>query len=460
MKKRIATFLLCLALCFTIGGELLLSLFTVPARAQEVTYSNVLDDLKKDNNFNPADYPDVPDDYSLQVIQIAEGENGELFLYVYQPIFPYRNDKASYINIAFQDQRDPDVDLKYNRYSLTFLNSNGALCKYLINDCTVVNETVRYYSVAAIYRPYIEGVDKSSEAIDFKQHVKYEVGKLWISCFYNNELSYGCFDIDTVDVEITASGDVYYKDGLQGLYLSACNSHYFAFKVGNYSITDIFDADITYDLIPYSHTVLSDPKIDDSRETISKDSETIYKSQEVTFEPTGLFGKKATWKRIQTVTEFLTDAKAQNKEFDSVELEGINAAQFVFRVAETDYFTTPDYVNGNHLYRYYRLANSGVLRLHFATESGVYNLGAVSDLVGTDGMSDTKDDPSADLKEWWEKLLSVLGLILICLMVMAFWGPVKFCLDIAWNGLNFLLSVFVWLLSRPFKFIGWLFKPK
>lgn len=460
MKKRIATFLLCLALCFTIGGELMLSLFTVPARAQEVTYSNVLDDLKKDPSFDPSDYPDKPDDYSLKVIQIAEGKNGELFLYVYQPIFPYRNDKASYINIAFQDQRDPTADLKYERRSLTFLNSNGALCKYLINDCYVSDDTIRYYSVASIYRPYIEGVDMSYEAIDSKQHSAFAVGKLWSACVYNNELSYGCFDIDTVDVEITASGDVYYKDGLQGLYLSACNSHYFAFKVENYSITDIFDADITYDLIPYSHTVLSDPKIDDSRETISKDSETIYKSQEVTFEPTGLFGKKATWKRIQTVTEFLTDVKAQNKEFESCELEDINAAQFVFRVAETDYFTTLDYVDGNHLYRYYRLANSGVLRLHFATADGVYNLGAVSDLVGTDGMSDTKDDPSADLKEWWEELLSILGLILFCLAISAFWGPISFVLNVLWVLLKLVLKIILKILSLPFKFIGWLFKPK
>ena len=51
LKKRIATIILTLALIITIGGELF-SAFSVKSRAaQSTTYSDVLDDLKKAENF-------------------------------------------------------------------------------------------------------------------------------------------------------------------------------------------------------------------------------------------------------------------------------------------------------------------------------------------------------------------------------------------------------------------------
>ena len=52
---------------------------------EQIPYTNVMEDLEKDNSFKLEDYPAVEDDYSLQVIQIAESVNGELFVYVYQP---------------------------------------------------------------------------------------------------------------------------------------------------------------------------------------------------------------------------------------------------------------------------------------------------------------------------------------------------------------------------------------
>ena len=50
----------------------------VIAKAESITYSNVLDDLKKDTSFNPGNYPTKADDYSLQIIQLAESVNKEL----------------------------------------------------------------------------------------------------------------------------------------------------------------------------------------------------------------------------------------------------------------------------------------------------------------------------------------------------------------------------------------------
>ena len=70
------------------------------ARAESITYSEVLDDLKKDTSFKPENYPTKADDYSLQIIQLAESVNKEFFVYVYQPSGKTKNFKASSINIS------------------------------------------------------------------------------------------------------------------------------------------------------------------------------------------------------------------------------------------------------------------------------------------------------------------------------------------------------------------------
>ena len=47
--------------------------------------TTVLRELQSDPDFDPAAYPDNPEDYSLQVIQLAEDKDKELYIYVYQP---------------------------------------------------------------------------------------------------------------------------------------------------------------------------------------------------------------------------------------------------------------------------------------------------------------------------------------------------------------------------------------
>ena len=136
MNKRIVNFILCLAFVLTLGGEYLLSLFSISAKAESISYSNVLDDLKKDKNFNIEDYPEKADDYSLNVIQIAESENGELFVYVYRPSNRTRDYKAKYINMSLHNRTDKA--LSYSLYSLSWVNSDGVFDKYIVNNFKVI----------------------------------------------------------------------------------------------------------------------------------------------------------------------------------------------------------------------------------------------------------------------------------------------------------------------------------
>lgn len=71
---------ICLLVSVMFGGRQLLS-----AYASETAYTSVMEDLQKDEMFSLADYPENDEDYSIQVEQIAEGTNNELFIYTYQP---------------------------------------------------------------------------------------------------------------------------------------------------------------------------------------------------------------------------------------------------------------------------------------------------------------------------------------------------------------------------------------
>ena len=114
---------------------LLISLITIifgggvsVAYAAAVDYSGVMQDLQKDENFKPEDYPDNPQDYSLQVIQIAESTDKKLFLYVYNPCGVTRPLIATCVNMSLTQSVD-----NTRLYNLTYVSSNGVFGKYLVN---------------------------------------------------------------------------------------------------------------------------------------------------------------------------------------------------------------------------------------------------------------------------------------------------------------------------------------
>ena len=92
-------------------AALLLSLFGVfectlskTTRAEEATetpsYTYVMDDLKADSSFKESDFPEDESNHMLDVFQIAESANGELFVYVYQPSNATKDIIATSINIS------------------------------------------------------------------------------------------------------------------------------------------------------------------------------------------------------------------------------------------------------------------------------------------------------------------------------------------------------------------------
>lgn len=127
-----------LAAAIVFGGG-----FIAPvAYAEGAEYSNVLDDLQKDETFDISQYPADDGDYNLYVEQVAESTDGELFLYVYQPYTGTDYDlTAASVNIS----TGINDNLYYVNYGLMLLNSSGVFHKYLVEGFEVKADALRYY---------------------------------------------------------------------------------------------------------------------------------------------------------------------------------------------------------------------------------------------------------------------------------------------------------------------------
>ena len=130
-------------------------------------YSFVLDDLKKDEAFDPEQFPAIAGDYSLQVMQIAESTDGNLFVYVYQPSGQAFRLRASKINIA--REKNDDKTLSFKPYDLSLINASGVFFKYKVLNFEISTATVRYYNISNIFRNFDSDIDDPQRGKIFRQ---------------------------------------------------------------------------------------------------------------------------------------------------------------------------------------------------------------------------------------------------------------------------------------------------
>ena len=165
------------------GGGIFSSALTVSAASEEKQYSNVLDDLQKDPTFDAATFPANPEDVSVQLIQIAESEDKQLFLYVYQPADSKieLQCKAVSISVGFSSNGQ---GLSPQLYDLILVSTEGVFDKYLVNGFSLPDEAERYYNIVQILREFNAAVDPESDKTEYKDTVckSYAVGQQW--CAY------------------------------------------------------------------------------------------------------------------------------------------------------------------------------------------------------------------------------------------------------------------------------------
>ena len=446
-----------LSVISVIGGQA--NLFALPVYAEETVnervYSTVLDDLKKDTSFNTENYPTKADDYSLQIIQLAESSDKELFVYVYQPSGQTKNFTACSVNIS----TTINDNISFINYKLQKLNSNGVFFKYKVSDFTVKTEPTRYYAISSIYRPFDESIDNPASDGNTVTEVNYNVSKQYCFGEINGKPYVNCVDIETIVVTDKFVGFVRYKDGFK-LYVGACDSHFVAFNTDK-PIDKLLEADVYYTMQKYSWSVVP---LQGEKETFGEKSENyayLKYTDKVEHTGGGLFAGTYKWDRIETTQQFIAendltqnvysgaiiDVSVANKITDEGKA-ALQGKKWVLRFAETSYSLSGYPSTGSTFENTTLVGDVTILRLKFETDGITYNLGTIDNKQSgsDDPVNDT--DISIKLPEGLKRILMLIlgALLLIVLLVILM--PI----------LPTIISAIIKIILLPFKLIAAIFK--
>lgn len=371
------------------------------ARADASAYTNVLDDLRADESFTASDYSVNYKDNSIKVIQIAESADGELFIYTYQPTGQYRDLKASSINIA----RKPDnsLNLKFENYSLTFLNSAGVFFKYKVEGFELETSATRYYNISNILRPWDKIIDGTLSNGQTESEVKNRVAQLWTARTTGETVSYAMTASEVIEITKKYVGFVWYDDGTSvgwGITHGATMAHFVAFSTDK-PIDKLISASITFNeseitcklccnALHVNHKYggyfdyqKSEPHPHDP--ITLKYTEKGHNEGGNGFQPANRYY----WDRIQSTSEFIADDK--NGEYKLTE-EGANiiGTQWVLNFYETSISQNIDNIwlpiltspllagfVGDAECKYTAVSDVMLLELTFELDGTTYSLGVV-----------------------------------------------------------------------------------
>ena len=305
-------------------------------------YSGVLQDLQKDKSFQTGNYPLIENDYSLQLIQVAESTEKELFLYVYQPSGETKNFTASSVNIS----TTINDEISFLTYKLARIDNSGTLYKYKVLNFTVKSDPTRYYVISSIYRPFDESIDPPASGGNTVTEVNFAVNKQYTFGKINGKEYVSCVDLETIEITDKFVGFVRYENGFN-LYASACDSHFVAFNTDK-RIDSLLEADVYYTSQKYRWSFIN---FVGEKETFGeKEDKYAYLKYTDKVEHTGdgLFAGTYKWDRIESVEKF-TGSEDKTKIFKSrggdqsaVTLTGetlneLKGKKWVLRFTETDY---------------------------------------------------------------------------------------------------------------------------
>lgn len=449
-KKRLAVMLL----AFVLGISAVITAAQVPviAKAEStVTYTNVLEDLQRDSSFSKENYPEKATDYSLQLIQLAESSDKELFVYVYQPSGQLKGLVASSINIS----TTVNDAVSYHNYKLELLNSDGVFFKYKVSDFVVKDDAVRYYAITSVYRKWDKTIDPATGNDNTVTEVNYNVSKQYAFGTINGKPYVNCVDIDTIVVTDKFVGFVRYENGFT-LYNSACDSHFVAFNTDK-PIDKLLEADVYYTTQSYNWNWTAFVGEKETFGTKQDNYSYLKYTDKVEHTGEGWFAGTYKWDRIQTVDDFISgenrenifhgavlDVKVSTKLTDSA-LNELKGKKWVLRFTETAYSFTPDYTGTGSQYSSSTVVGDvTILRLKFETDGITYNLGTIDNKQTGIKDPSNKTDIDVSLNDTGKKLAALIMLILAIILL----APV----------LPYIFKAVVWIVMLPINGIVALIK--
>ena len=448
-KKRLAVMLL----AFVLGISAVITAAQVPviAKAEStVTYTNVLEDLQRDSSFSKENYPEKATDYSLQIIQLAESSDKELFVYVYQPSGQLKGLVASSINIS----TTINDAISYHNYKLELLNADGVFFKYKVSEFAVKDDAVRYYAITSVYRKWDKTIDPATGNDNTVTEVNYNVSKQYAFGTINGKPYVNCVDIDTIVVTDKFVGYVRYKDGFK-LYVGACDSHFVAFNTDK-PIDKLLEADVYYTTQSYDWSSAPFVGVKETFGTKTDEYAYLKYTDKVEHSGGGLFAGTYKWDRIQTIDDFIKgenreniyhgavlDVKTSSKLTDEA-LNELKGKKWVLRFAETNYSLSGYSTTGSTFESYTLVGDVTILRLKFETDGITYNLGTIDNKQTGGKDPSNKTDIDVSLNDTGKKLAALIMLILAIVLL----APV----------LPYILKAVVWIVMLPINGIAALIK--
>ena len=417
-------------------------------------YTDVMEDLQTDSNFNIDDYPVINNDYSIKVIAISESNENELFIYTYEPSGDTYNIQASTINISLELHNRIDV----NNYGLTHLSTDGVFSKYLVNNLVVRHtQTTRYYEIVSIYRYYDKNIDGVPSGDNTLNEIVFGVEKMFTAHTSNGKTTYSVDDVEAVELTGLEPGLNRYNNGFYLYTDKAIDSHWVAFDVA-FEIDKLFEADVGYTTQTYrsSWDQFGLNEKQEYGDPTPQKAQLTYKQK---FETTDTF---LFWQRtykcdsIQSVQTFI-----ETEELTEETINAIKDMQFVLRFAETEFSTTSSgsWTYHNRVF----VTEVSVMRLKYEVDGKTYNMGVISNKVSDDGLADNLNQTGdLELRDGFEIMLAILLLILffvifnpILSIVFAFVGAI---IKALWKLLKRLvktaLKLIVNILTFPFNMKG------
>lgn len=430
----------------------------LPAYADNVTYNKyttALEDLTRDENFNTAKYVDDAGKYSLQVIQIAESADGELFVYTYQPCQKSRYLVATSLNMSLSENVDST-----QIYDLSLLNVSGVLCKYLVHGVTVQSaDETRYYNITGIYRAWDKDIDDDTGNDNEINEVVYSVGQLWTVTNHSDGFRYDVDCVEFITVIDKYVGYLRYKDGASGILVvikEFTDSHYVAFSTDK-RINKLFEVDITF--VRQSVMVKTSPTLPSEKfyigEKIIERKTLFYDEKEVETTPEGwVKGNVYKWNRIETVKDFKNNPENKFEDFALTQLEN---KQWVLRFYESDY----TYSDGKYFdeIRSVEVSDVTILRLKFDMNGEIYNLGVVDNKqTGGNRPSNTQEksfwELFMDFCKWLESITGVSYIIWAIVFIAIPCGVIYGVLSIFFPILRDILGWVWFVITSPFRGIA------
>lgn len=438
---------------FVAGVCVMLGVMQTPliSKAESVQYTSVSKDLSKDSSFNAKNYPFKSNDYSVQIIQLAESINKELFVYTYQP----SGDKvrASSINIS----TTINDEISFFNYPLKLLNFEGTLFKYKVTNFEVKKDPVRYYAISSIYRPFDAGIGDKKSGNNTINEVNYAVNRRYCFGEINGKPYINCIDIETIVVTDKFVGFVRYPDGFK-LFTGAgaCDSHFVAFNTDK-PIDKLLEADVYYTTQNTSYDFFTEDSPFNIKFGDNKIDNYAYLkyTDKVEHSGGGFFAGTYKWGRIQSVDDFIKtedrttvyygavlNSKVSSKLTDEA-LNKLKGKKWVLRFTETSYDKSPR--SGMGAATYYHagttmVGNVTILRLKFETDGITYNLGVIDNKqtgsTEPSNSTDIKVEPNATGKGIIYLILFVLLLVLL--------APL----------LPYVLNAVIFIVSLPIKLVS------